>query len=255
MYKEMFDLSGKVALVTGSSRGLGSEIAVGLAELGADVIVSGQENDHCGETMDRVKALGRKTFGYGLDVAQEDQVNKMMKRVVDEFGRIDILVNCAGINSRQPAETFPIDDWQRVMDVNVRGTFLCSKAAAPHMIERKSGKIVNVSSVRGRYGLPENYAAYSTSKGAVDTLTRTLACEWAKHNIMVNAIAPTIIETQQTAPALADPEFAARMKARIPMGRWGFLSDVVGPTAFLASSASDFVTGQILYVDGGVTTW
>jgi gluconate 5-dehydrogenase len=123
------------------------------------------------------------------------------------------------------------------------------------MIKQKSGKIINTSSVRGRYGLPEGYAAYCSSKGAVDSLTRTLACEWAKHNVLVNAIAPTIVETPLTSDALANPDFARMMKARIPLGRWALPEDIVGPVIFLSSKASDFVTGQILYIDGGVTTW
>jgi gluconate 5-dehydrogenase len=141
------------------------------------------------------------------------------------------------------------------MDFNALGTFICCQAAGRVMIKQKSGKIVNVSSVRGRYGAPTGAIAYSPSKGAVDTLTRTLACEWAKYNILVNAVAPTLIETDLTRQALANPEFARTMKARIPLGRWGFPEDVVGPTVFLASKASDFVTGQIIYVDGGTTTW
>ena len=123
------------------------------------------------------------------------------------------------------------------------------------MLKQKSGKIINISSVRGRYGLPAGYAAYCASKGAVDTLTRTLACEWAKHNVLVNAVAPTVVETDLTKDLLADPEYAKTMKARIPMGRWALTEDIVGPTIFFASDASNFVTGQILYVDGGVTTW
>jgi len=123
------------------------------------------------------------------------------------------------------------------------------------MIKQRSGRIINLSSVRGRYGLPADYAAYCPSKGAVDTLTRTLACEWAKYNVLVNAVAPTIVETELTRPALADPEYAKRMRSRIPLGRWAMPEDIVGATVFFASKASDFITGQILYIDGGVTTW
>ncbi|MCJ7655801.1 MAG: SDR family oxidoreductase, partial [Dehalococcoidia bacterium] len=166
-----------------------------------------------------------------------------------------VLVNAAGLAIRKPAETFPIDEWQQVMDVNTRGTWLCCQAVGRVMIKQKSGKIVNLSSVRGRYGLPADYAAYCASKGAVDTLTRTLACEWAKYNVMVNAVAPTIVETELTRTALADPEYAKRMKSRIPLGRWAMPEDIIGATIFFASKASDFITGQILYIDGGVTTW
>ena len=179
----------------------------------------------------------------------------MVEDVLKVFPGIDILVNAAGLAIRKPADSFPIDDWQRVMDVNAKGTWLCCQAVGRIMIKQKGGKIINVSSVRGRYGLPAGYAAYCPSKGAVDTLTRTLACEWAKHNVLVNAIAPTVVETELTKELLADVEYARTMKARIPMGRWATTDDIVGPCVFFASDASNFVTGQILYIDGGVTTW
>jgi gluconate 5-dehydrogenase len=171
------------------------------------------------------------------------------------FPRIDILVNAAGLAIRKPADSFPIDEWQKVMDINTRGTFLCCQAVGRVMLKQKGGRIINVSSVRGRYGLPANYAAYCASKGAVDSLTRTLACEWAKSNVLVNAVAPTIVETDLTKSALADPAYAKQMKDRIPMGKWAVPEDIVGPAVFFASEASSFVTGQILYIDGGVTTW
>ncbi|MFC2007903.1 SDR family NAD(P)-dependent oxidoreductase [Chloroflexota bacterium] len=155
-----------------------------------------------------------------MDVVEEKSVVDMVKKTLEVFPRIDILVNAHGIAIRHPADTFPIDEWQKVMDVNTRGTFLTCQAVGREMIKQKSGKIVNLSSVRGRYGLPAEYAAYCPSKGAVDTLTRTLACEWAKYNILVNAVGPTIVETDLTRAALQDPEYAARMKARIPLGRW-----------------------------------
>jgi gluconate 5-dehydrogenase len=180
----------------------------------------------------------------------------MVDTVLKKFPHIDILVNAHGISIRKPAETFPIDEWQQVMDINTRGTFLCCQAVGKIMIKQKNGRIINLSSVRGRYGLPANYAAYCASKGAVDTLTRTLACEWAKHNVLVNAVAPTIVETALTLTpeALLNPDYAKYMKGRIPMGRWALPEDIVGATIFFASKASDFITGQILYIDGGVTT-
>jgi gluconate 5-dehydrogenase len=190
-----------------------------------------------------------------VDVADEKQVNAMVETIMKTFSHIDILVNAAGLAIRKPADSFPIEEWQQVMDINTRGTFLCCQAVGRIMIKQKQGKIINVSSVRGRYGLPADYAAYCPSKGAVDTLTRTLACEWAKHNVLVNAIAPTVVETELTKPLLANVEYAKTLKARIPMGRWALTEDIVGPTIFFASDASNFVTGQILYIDGGVTTW
>ena len=252
---DLFDLTGKVAVVTGGAGGIGRAQALGLADSGADVVVTSRQMGHLQEVAGEIKAKGRKALAVTVDVVDEKSVAAMVKRVLEEFPRIDILVNAAGLAIRKPADSFPIDEWQKVMDINARGTFLCCQAVGREMIKQKSGKIVNVSSVRGRYGLPADYAAYCASKGAVDTLTRTLACEWAKYNILVNAVAPTIVETELTRPALADPEYAKRMKSRIPLGRWAMPEDIVGATVFFASPASDFITGQILYIDGGVTTW
>jgi len=252
---DLFDLTGTVAIVTGGAGGIGRAQALGLAQCGADVVVASRRLDHLEQVADEIRAVGRQALAVTVDVVQEQSVADMVTRILEVFPRIDILVNAAGLAIRKPADSFPIDEWQQVMDINARGTFLCCQAVGRVMIKQRSGKIINVSSVRGRYGLPADYAAYCASKGAVDTLTRTLACEWAKYNVLVNAVAPTIVETELTRPALADPEFAQRMKTRIPLGRWAMPEDIVGPTVFLASKASDFVTGQIIYIDGGVTTW
>jgi gluconate 5-dehydrogenase len=241
--------------VTGGVGGIGNALTQGLAKCGADVVVADLKLDQFEELAGKIGALGRKSLAVSVDVTQEQSVVDMVKKALEVFPTIDILVNAHGIAIRKPADTFPIDEWQKVMDVNTRGTFLTCQAVGRVMIKQGSGKIVNLSSVRGRYGLPADYAAYCTSKGAVDTLTRTLACEWAKYNVLVNAVAPTIVETDLTRPALQDPEFAKRMKARIPLGRWAMPEDIVGPVIFLAAPASDFVTGQIVYIDGGVTTW
>jgi NAD(P)-dependent dehydrogenase (short-subunit alcohol dehydrogenase family) len=251
----LFNLSGKVAIVTGGAGGIGRALALGLADAGADVVVTSRGLAKLEEVAKQIKAKGKKSLAISADVTNAKSVEDMVENTLKEFPRIDILVNGAGVAIRKPADTFPIDEWQTVMDVNARGTFLCCQAVGRVMIKQESGKIVNISSVRGRYGLPANYAAYCASKGAVDTLTRTLACEWAKHNVLVNAIAPTVVETELTKELLADVEYAKTMKARIPMGRWAFTEDLVGPCIFFASEASNFVTGQILYIDGGVTTW
>ncbi len=254
MYKN-FDLTGKVALVVGGHGGLGQAIALGLAEAGADTVVASRNLKALQAVAREIEGKGRKSLAVTVDVSNEPQVKSMVERILKSFPRLDILVNAAGLAIRKPADSFPIEEWQQVMDINTRGTFLCCQAVGRVMIQQKGGKIVNVSSVRGRYGLPAGYAAYCPSKGAVDTLTRTLACEWAKYNVLVNAIAPTVVETDLTKELLADPEYAKTMKARIPMGRWALTEDIVGPTIFLASEAANFITGQILYIDGGVTTW
>ena len=250
-----FDLKGKVAIVTGGHGGIGQAIALGLADAGADVVVASRNLEALKPVVKEIEALGRKSLAVSVDVTDAAQVADMVKATLKVFPTIDILVNGSGLAIRKPAESFPIDEWQKVMDINARDTFLCCQAVGRVMLQQKKGKIINISSVRGRYGLPANYAAYCASKGAVDSLTRTLACEWAKHNVLVNAVAPTVVETELTKDALADPEYAKTMKARIPMGRWALTEDIVGPAIFFASDASNFVTGQILYVDGGVTTW
>jgi gluconate 5-dehydrogenase len=252
---KMFDLSSKVALVVGGHGGIGKAIALGYADAGADVVVASRNVEALNAVVKQIEAKKKKSLAVAVDVTEEKQVNAMVDKVVKAFGRIDILVNAAGLAIRKPADTFPVDEWQKVMDINTRGTFICCQAVGRVMLKQKSGRIINLSSVRGRYGLPSGYAAYCPSKGAVDTLTRTLACEWAKSNVLVNAVAPTIVETDLTKSALADPAYAKQMKDRIPMGKWALPEDIVGPTIFFASDASSFVTGQILYIDGGVTTW
>lgn len=252
---DIFDLTGRVALVVGGAGGIGHAQALGLADAGADVVVASRNLDHLKKVTEEVKAKGKRSISVTVNVTDEKSVAGMVENILKTFPRIDILVNAAGIAIRKSADTFPIDEWQQVMDINTRGTFLCCQAVGRVMIKHKYGKIINLSSVRGRYGLPSGYAAYCPSKGAVDTLTRTLACEWAKYNVLVNAVAPTIVETDLTRSALADPAYANQMKSRIPLGKWALPEDIVGATIFFASKASDFITGQILYIDGGVTTW
>jgi NAD(P)-dependent dehydrogenase (short-subunit alcohol dehydrogenase family) len=248
-------LAGKTAIVVGGAGGIGHAQALGLAEAGADVIVASRKLEHLKPVVEEIQARHRKSLAVAVEVTDEKSVAAMVDSVLKKFPHIDILVNAHGLAIRKPADTFPIDEWQQVMDINTRGTFLACQAVGRVMIKQKSGRIINLSSVRGRYGLPANYAAYCASKGAVDTLTRTLACEWAKYNVLVNAIAPTVVETELTRAALANPQFAQQMKSRIPLGRWAIPEDIVGATIFFASKASGFITGQILYIDGGVTTW
>jgi gluconate 5-dehydrogenase len=252
---KLFDLNGKIALVVGGHGGIGKAIALGFADAGADVVVASRNLEALKSVVKEIEAKKKKSLAVAVDITDEKQVTEMVGKILKMFPRIDILVNAAGLAIRKPADSFPIDEWQKVMDINTRGTFLCCQAVGRVMLKQKKGRIINVSSVRGRYGLPSGYAAYCPSKGAIDTLTRTLACEWAKSNVLVNAVAPTIVETDLTKDALADPAYARQMKDRIPMGKWALPEDIVGPVIFFASEASSFVTGQILYIDGGVTTW
>jgi gluconate 5-dehydrogenase len=251
----MFDLTGKVALVVGGHGGIGKAIALGLADAGADVIVASRSLEPLKSVSKEIEAKGKKSLAVSVDIVDEKSVNEMVGAITRSFPRVDILVNAAGLAIRKPADSFPAADFRKVIDINTTGTFLVSQAVGRLMIQQKSGSIINVSSVRGEYGLPADYSAYCASKGAVNTLTKTLACEWAKHNVRVNAIAPTIVETDLTKAALANPDYAKMMKSRIPMGKWAMPEDTVGASVFFASAASGFITGQILHIDGGVTTW
>ena len=254
--KKLFDLSGKVAVVTGGSGGAGKAISVGLALYGADVVVTSRTLSTLEQTAAEVKKIGRKALPVSCDVADPKSVDEMIKKAQDKFGKIDILVTCAGIAARSPAEDMPIEDWQKVMDVNVRGTFLSCQAVGREMIKAgKGGKILTIGSIRGLQGHPAGYSGYGTSKGAVHLLTKQLATEWAKYKIHVNCIAPCIFWTPLTAPILNDPEMYKIFMQRIPLGRAAEPEDLVGAAVYLASGASDMVTGHILYVDGGTSAW
>ena len=249
--RSLFDLTGKVAVVTGGSGGFGRAVAVGLAVHGADVVVTSRTLASLEETAAEVKKQGKRALPVSCDVADQKSVDQMVKRTLDEFGKINILITSAGIAMRAPAEEFPIQDWQKVMDVNVKGTYLCCQAAGKVMIKQGGGKIITVSSIRGLLGHPGGYSAYGTSKGAVHLLTRQLAIEWAKYKINVNSIAPCIFWTPLTEPILNDQKLYDIFMSRIPWGRAAEPEDFVGAAVYLSSGASEFVTGHILYVDGG----
>jgi NAD(P)-dependent dehydrogenase (short-subunit alcohol dehydrogenase family) len=248
---EYFDLTGKVAVITGGAGGLGHVMAIGLAKHGADIVVVSRSQSKLDPVAAEIRALGRKAMAIAADVTDEKAVANMVEQVVKEFGKIDILVNGAGMALRKAADVLTVAEWKQVMELNTLGTFICCQAVARVMMKQKSGKIINLSSIRSRFGTSLGGVVYGPSKGAIDSLTRTLACEWGKYNIYVNAIAPSLILTELSKPMFADP---IRLKAnteRIPLGRMGELDDVVGPVVFLASKASSFVSGQIIPVDGG----
>jgi len=249
----MFELAGKHAVVVGAG-GIGGVLAPALADCGADVAVADKELRRAEEAAGRVRALGRTGLAFAVDVTSEADVAGLASTVIRSFSKVDILVNCAGVVTRKPSEILSVAEWRRVMDVNALGTFLCCQAFGREMIRQGGGKIVNLSSVRGRYGTRNGMADYCASKAAVDGLTRQLAVEWARHGVGVNAIAPTVVETELTAGLLADSRAAGLLGESIPMGRWATAHDLVGPVLFFASAASDYVTGQILYVDGGLTS-
>ncbi len=250
---ELFNLSGKVAVITGGAGEIGRAIALAFAERGADIVVTSRNINKLEEVAKEVRGLSRKALAVTCDVTDEQSVNNMVSRVVKEFSRIDILVNAAGAALRKAALDTTSHDWSHIIELNSLGTFLCCKIVGKVMVGQKGGKIINISSLRGRFGTPSFGSAYCPSKGAVDSLTRTLACEFGQYNIHVNALAPSVIKTELSKTLLEDPVRAKNLSSQAPLGRIAELSDVIGPVVFLATDASNFITGQILYVDGGTS--
>ena len=249
-----FDLTGSVAVVTGAGSGLGKAIAKALARHGADVAVTELPGKTAlaEETVGELRALGRRAQAIPLDVTDLGSIEALVPAVVGSFGRLDILVNNAGLNIQRHALEVTEQDWDRVLDVNLKGLFFCSQAAGRHMVEHGGGRIVNIASQMGLVGYWRR-AAYCSSKAGVVNLTRVLAIEWAKHRINVNAIAPTFVLTPLTAPMFEDADFKADVIARIPLGRLADPDDVANAAVYLASPAAKMVTGQTLAVDGGWT--
>jgi 2-deoxy-D-gluconate 3-dehydrogenase len=246
----LFDLAGKVAVVVGGTKGLGQGMALALAQAGADVCVVGRGPAGLDDTAAAICALGRRGLAHAADVTVEDQVERLVAHVLGELGQIDILVNSQGIVALHPVASFGLDEWQRVMTVNLQSVFLCCQHVGRHMLARHYGKIINISSVRGFQGRAGD-PAYAPSKGAVNQLTRSLAIEWGPQGINVNGLAPAFTRTAMGAAALDDPKTRAWVLGRIPMGRPGEIRDLFGPVVFLASDASGFINGHTLPVDGG----
>ncbi|MEW6474998.1 MAG: glucose 1-dehydrogenase [Actinomycetota bacterium] len=244
------DLTGRVAVVTGASRGIGRAVALALADAGADVAVAARSAADLDDTAAAVRKAGRRALAVRTDVARAADVEALMSRTVDEFGRLDVLVNNSGIGEPHRALDTTEEVWDRHLDVNAKGTFLCCQAAARHMLAQGSGKIINVTSIFALKGVP-NYAAYSASKAAIVGLTRALAVEWAGDGLQVNAVAPGYLATDINAEARADPDRLANLVRSVPARRIAE-PDEIGPLiVYLASSASDYMTGAILTFDGG----
>ena len=251
---DLFDLTGKVAMVTGSTRGLGETSAKALAKAGADIAVCGRNPQDLERVSAEIQRMGRKSQGFELDVLSKEKVKKAVEQILNYFGRVDILVNNAGTNYRVPVLEYPEEQWDLIINTNLKGYFLVTQAVVPQMIERGYGKVINMSSIFGKTPLP-NQLAYASSKGGVDQMTKVMALEWAKKGVRVNAIGPTYFETDMVKQIRNDPERFNFINERTPMGRWGYLPELEGTVIFLAAPASDFITGQTIYVDGGWTVW
>jgi gluconate 5-dehydrogenase len=254
--RDLFDLSGKVAVITGGGTGIGRQMADALAEMGANIVLCARDGARCEEAAAEIAEAGVRALGFSCDVRSEDAVAELVKCTLDEFGRIDIVVNNAGtVWVAWPEET-SLEGWRKVLDVNLTGVFLVSRAAGQIMIRQRAGRIINIASVAGLKGAPPeilNAIAYQASKGGVISFTRDLACKWGRHGINVNAIAPGWFPTEMTETLLA--AHAQTLTEHVPLRRFGGENDLKGAVVYLASEASAYVTGQTLVVDGGESAW
>jgi NAD(P)-dependent dehydrogenase (short-subunit alcohol dehydrogenase family) len=249
--KELFDLTGRVAIITGGSIGLGRQMAEGLAEMGASVALCARKKERCEQAAGELQKLGVKTLALACDVRNPASIQEAVDATLAQFGRIDILINNAGTSWGAPVEEMRLEHWNRVIETNLTGTFLCSQAVGKVMIGQRRGKIINIASVAGLGGSGPEFQAigYHASKGGVIVFTKDLACKWAMHNIQVNAIAPGWFPTNMSGVVIERNRDS--LLKDIPLGRFGTEHDLKGATVFLASDASDFVTGHVLVVDGG----
>ncbi len=248
-----FRLDNRVALITGSSAGIGEGLARGMGAAGASVIINGRRAELVDDVVAQLRRDGVKAHGAAFDVTDPDAVGKAVAAIEAEIGAIDILVNNAGIQRRGPLEAFPEETWRELMSTNLDSVFRVSKAVVNHMIPRKRGSIINICSVQSELGRP-SIAPYAASKGGLKMLTKGMAIDWGQHGIRVNGLGPGYFATELNAALVADEKFSGWLTDRTPLGRWGEVGELSGAAVFLASDAASFVTGHILYVDGGVTS-
>jgi len=251
--QDLFNLSGKVAVVTGTSRGLGQYFARALAKAGADLVLTSRELSSLTEFKQEIESLGKKALPVQMDVLSQSDIENMVRKAVEEYGKIDILVNNAGLNIRNPSNEFAWADWDAVLDTNLKGSFFCAQAVAKEMIKHKYGRIINIGSCTCIFGM-EGIAPYAASRGGILAVTRSLAAEWGKYGITVNVLAPGWFKTVQNAVLYENTEWVDYITSRIPLNRPGQPHDLDGAIVFLASDASEYITGQIILVDGGFTT-
>lgn len=249
---ELFSLTGRIALITGSSQGIGFALARGLAEHGATVIINGRDRTKVDAAITLLEDEGHAVFASVFDVTDAEDVRAAVDAIEEEIGPLDILINNAGMQYRAPLEDFPIEKWQQLLETNISSAFYVGQAAARYMIARGRGKIINIASVQSELARP-SIAPYTATKGAVRNLTRGMATDWARHGLQVNAIAPGYFKTPLNQALVDNPEFTEWLEKRTPAGRWGDVEELVGAAVFLGSDASSFVNGQVLHVDGGMT--
>lgn len=251
MPQQLFDLTGKTALITGATQGLGFAIARGLGKAGATVLINGRNAEKVISAVNALKFENINAIPAIFDVTNSEIINESITKLKKEIGNIDILVNNAGIQRRFPLEDFPDEQWQEVIDTNLNSVFKVSKIIVKEMIERQSGKIINICSLMSEVGR-NSISAYTAAKGGLKMLTKAMATEWAKHNIQINGIGPGYFITEMTQPLANDEKFNSWICGRTPAKRWGKPDELVGTAVYLASEASNFVNGQIIYVDGGI---
>ena len=249
----IFDITGKVTIVTGAAGGIGRAIALGLAQFGSDVVLADMAETGVGELVTQIERTGSQALPVQVDLTDLNDIDRLVAETMSRFGKIDVLVNSVGCNVRRPALQITEEDWDKVIDTNLKSLFFCTRAVGEIMVGQNRGKVINIASVMGLVGSPDyqTVVPYCASKGGVVQLTRAFATEWAKYNVQVNAIAPAVVATPLVEAVLKNREIRDRIEKLTPMGRIGQPEELVGPAVFLASPASSYVTGHILCVDGG----